>query len=163
MSFRMIPGKSTLKGIVLTDAEISSPVSSTNPKSEPTNELDALLDRWSAERTSEEEAQMPTANDERHRQLLISSGEHIHAIRKLGNSYTAEQYLQAVTEAREVDAGARYADACLGPDVDLLLTGTEDEDDATMALVASDLKARGIDLESASYEQLRDSLVRLSS
>jgi hypothetical protein len=124
-------------------------------------ELDRLLSQWDAERTSEKEAQMP--NHERHRQQLISSGEHVHAIRKLGSSYSAEDYLQAVSEARELGAGEQYADACIGVDVEALLTGTEDADDETIALAARDLKARGIDLQSATYQQLADALIRVTS
>jgi len=127
------------------------------------NELDQLLSRWDAERTEEEKRNMPTANDQRHRQLLISSGEHIHAIRKLDSSYTAEQYLQAITEAREVDAGTRYADAVLGgPDVDALLEGVADPDDDLIKAAEGLLRSRGIDPGSASYEAYAEALIEVS-
>jgi hypothetical protein len=131
------------------------------PAMKTTNAIDELLKKWDAERTSEKEAQMPTANDERHRQLLVSSGEHIHAIRKLGSSYDAESYLQAVTEARELQAGERYADACLGPDLDKFLSATEQDDDVIEA-AHRDLRQRGVDPESATYEQLASALARVS-
>jgi hypothetical protein len=94
---------------------------------------------------------------------LTSSGEHIAAVLKLGSTYDAEAYLAAVDEARELGKGEAYADAVLGIDANSLLSGTEDEDDAKMALAASDLKARGIDPASATYEQLSDALIRVSS
>jgi hypothetical protein len=60
------------------------------------NEIDALLHKWDAERTSTKETRM-TATDQQQRALLISAGEHVHAIKRLKKSvYTAEEYLQAV-------------------------------------------------------------------
>src|SRR2546430_12099891 len=42
-----------------------------------------------------------------HRQTLISTGEHIYAVRKLGESYTAEENLKAVDLARAAGRGKR--------------------------------------------------------
>jgi hypothetical protein len=150
----------TSKGFVLTDPEVSRTWSAS--EAVKMTGIDELLEKWDAERTSEKEAQMPTANDERHRELLISSGEHIHAVRKLGSSYSAEQYLEAVTEARELGAGEEYATACIGPDVDALLTAVADSDDDLIKAAEAELRRRGIDPAKATYGQYADALSRVS-
>ena len=97
------------------------------------------------------------------RATLISSGEHVYALRRLGKpSYSPEEYLAAVEAARDAGDGERYADAVLGPDLDTLLSSTEQDDDVIEA-AHRDLRQRGIDPDSASYEQLRDALVRCAS
>jgi hypothetical protein len=123
-------------------------------------ETDKLLAKWAAERTQPKETKMPANNAQR--EQLVSAGEHIHAVLKLGSSYTAETYLRAIDEACELGKGQAYADAVLGPDLEAILSGTED-DDETMKLAAADLRARNIDPASASYDQLRDSLIRVTS
>jgi len=130
------------------------------PTMKTTNELDQLLSRWDAENNATKEIKM-SATDQRQRALLTSSGEHIHAIRKLGSSYDAEQYLEAVTEARDVGAGERYADAVLGPDLDMILSATEQDDDVIEG-AHRDLRQRGVDPDSASYQQLADALAKVS-
>jgi hypothetical protein len=95
------------------------------------------------------------------RASLVSSGEHIHALCRLGTSYSAEEYLQAVELAREVGAGESYADRVLGPDLDTLLSATEQDDDVIEA-AHRDLRQHGIDPDAASYEQLASALARVS-
>jgi hypothetical protein len=50
------------------------------------------------------------------RETLVSSGEHIGAIRRLGATYSADEYLTAVQAARDAGDGEAYATAVLGDD-----------------------------------------------
>jgi hypothetical protein len=50
------------------------------------------------------------------RETLVSSGVHIGALRRLGDSYSADEYLTAVEAARDAGDGERYATAVLGPE-----------------------------------------------
>jgi hypothetical protein len=98
------------------------------------------------------------------RETLISSGEHIGAIRRLGDDYTDAEYVEAVTAARAAGDGAAFADACLGVDVDALLRGVESDDDseAVVRAAESSLRRRGIDPARASFAEYRDALVEVS-
>jgi hypothetical protein len=126
------------------------------------SELDELLEKWAAENEATKETKM-SATDQRHRALLISAGEHAYALKRLNKaSYTVEEYLQAVELSREAGDGERYADSVLGPDVDLILSGTEDEGDELLALAGRDLESRGISLSDATYDQLSAALARVS-
>jgi hypothetical protein len=95
------------------------------------------------------------------RATLISSGEHIHAVCRLGPTYSAEQYLEAVELAREVGAGEAYADAVLGVDVDALLLSRV-PDDYVVKAAEADLRRRGTDPDNATYQQYADALARVS-
>src|SRR5882724_10550204 len=96
------------------------------------------------------------------RATLVSTGLHLYALRRIGKkSYSAEEYLEAAEAAREAGDGERYADQVLGPDVDALLSATEQDDDVIKAAEA-DLRSRGIDPTGATYQQLADALVRVS-
>jgi hypothetical protein len=96
-----------------------------------------------------------------HRQTLISSGQHIGAVRRLGETYSTEEYLAAVEAARDAGDGERYADAVLGVDPDVLLRGVEEED--VVRAAEASLRGRGIDPAAATYEQYADALVGVSS
>jgi len=97
------------------------------------------------------------------RATLVSTGLHLYALRRIGKqSYSAEEYLEAAEAAREAGDGERYADQVLGPDVDALLSATEQDDDVIEA-AHRDLRQRGVDPESASYEQLAAALARVST
>jgi hypothetical protein len=96
------------------------------------------------------------------RQTLISSGEHIYAVRKLGDSYSPDEYLEAVDLARASGAGEHYADRVLGVDVEELLRGVEEKVDVVQAAEAT-LRRRGIDPDVATYQQYADALVEASS
>jgi hypothetical protein len=125
------------------------------------NALDELLSRWDAERTSTKETKM-SATDQRQRATLISSGEHIYALRRLGKpSYSAEEYLEAVERSRDAGDGQAYADAALGPDPDLALTGEADPDELIKA-VEADLRSHRIEPDQATYQQYADALARVS-
>jgi hypothetical protein len=63
------------------------------------------------------------------RETLVSSGVHIGALRRLGDSYSADEYLTAVEAARDAGDGERYADSVLGPEIG----STESEPDPTGA------------------------------
>jgi hypothetical protein len=91
------------------------------------------------------------------RAQIISSGEHISAIRKLGDTYSVEQYLEAIEDARAARRGEEYADTVLGKEDE---PATDDGADILEAALA-DLKASGVD--SPTYQQLADALVRVSS
>jgi hypothetical protein len=87
------------------------------------------------------------------RETLISTGVHLGAIRRIGSdSYSPEEYLAAVQAARDAEDGERYADACLGVDVDSVLRGVEQVDDDVARIEAS-LRRRGIVPASATYEE----------
>ena len=97
------------------------------------------------------------------RAQLISSGEHIYAIRRLGASYDVEEYLGAVQDARDFGAGEAYADAVLGVDVGSLLRGvSEDGGEATVRAAESLLRRRGVDPARATYREFADALVEAS-
>jgi hypothetical protein len=99
------------------------------------------------------------------RETLISTGVHLGAIRRLGSSYTADEYLAAVDAAQAARDGEAYADACLGVEVDALLRGVESEDDgeAVVRAAEANLSRRGVDPRKATYGQYRDALVEASS
>jgi hypothetical protein len=65
------------------------------------------------------------------RDTIISAGEHIHAVRRLGADYEVEAYLEANDDARAVNAGERYADSVLGPET---ITATTEPDPNGAAL-----------------------------
>jgi hypothetical protein len=98
------------------------------------------------------------------RKTLISSGEHLAAVLKLGgDSYTAEEYLEAVDLARARGAGERYADAVLGVDAEPVLRGAvEDDGEATLRAAQSNLRRRGIDPAKASYSEMLDALLEVA-
>jgi len=96
------------------------------------------------------------------RQTFISTGQHIGATRRLGETYSNQEYLAAVEAASLAGDGERYADAVLGGDVDNLLRGIVEEDDLMTSATAV-LKDRGISLEDATQGQLRDALVQVSA
>jgi len=60
-----------------------------------------------------------------HRETLVSSGVHIGAVRRLGSSFSATEYLAAVEAARVAGDGEAYATAVLGPEI---ITATEESD-----------------------------------
>jgi hypothetical protein len=96
------------------------------------------------------------------RETLISTGVHIGAIRRLGSSYTADEYLRAVEAARDAGDGEAYADACLGVDVNSVLRGVEDGGEATVRAAESLLRGRGVDPARASYREFAAALVEVS-
>jgi len=97
------------------------------------------------------------------RATLVSCGEHIYAIRRLGDSYGPEEYLHAVQAARDAGDGERYADACLGVDVDSLLRGVAEGGAATVRAAESLLRGRGVDPARASYREFADALIAVSA
>jgi hypothetical protein len=98
------------------------------------------------------------------RATLISSGEHLAAVCKLGDNYSPEEYLEAVDLARTAGAGESYADACLGVDVDSVLRGVaEDDGEAIVRAAEASLRSRGINPAKASYREFADALVRVSA
>jgi hypothetical protein len=98
------------------------------------------------------------------RATLISSGEHIAAVCKLGDNYTAEEYLEAVDLARTAGAGESYADACLGVDVDSVLRGVaEDDGEAIVRAAEASLRRRGIDPSTATYSEFASALAEAAS
>ena len=97
------------------------------------------------------------------RKTLISSGVHIGAIRRLGDSYSADEYLAAVEAAQAAGDGEAYADACLGVDADSVLLGVaEDGGEATVRAAESLLRGRGVDPAKASYREFAAALVEVS-
>ena len=101
------------------------------------------------------------------RETLIGVGEDLAARRLLGrDDYTDAEYIEAVSAAREVGAGERYADRVLGVDVDRLIRGVEQEDndgDAVILAAESSLRRKGVDPRTASYQEYADALVEVSS
>lgn len=98
------------------------------------------------------------------RQTLISSGQHIGAVRRLGETYSTEEYLVAVEAARDARDGERYADAVLGPDVDAIVTGTQRDGGEELVRAAERrLRRRGIDPVKATYREFSDALAARSS
>jgi hypothetical protein len=92
------------------------------------------------------------------RATLIGSGEHAAAVCKLGDSYSPEQYLEALDLARATGAGERYADACLGSPADDSLTAVDqDIYDRAMTLLAK----RGV--HEPTYSELADALVQVTT
>jgi len=97
------------------------------------------------------------------RETLIGTGEHIGACRLLSDDYTNDEYVEAITAAREAGIGEAYANAVLGKDVDALLRGVDsDKDDVIVAAAESRLRRRGVDPKTASYREYRDALVEVS-
>jgi len=97
--------------------------------------------------------------------MLIGVGEHVAAIRLLGANYSNAEYVEAVEAARATGAGAAYADAVLGVDVDALLRGVAEDDDGGDAVVLAaerHLRGCGIDPGKASYQEYHDALVEVS-
>jgi len=98
------------------------------------------------------------------RKTLISSGEHVGAIRRLGGSYSVEEYLLAVQAARDAGDGVAYADAVLGVDVDSVLRGvSEDGGEATVRAAEQLLRDRGVDPVTASYREFAAALAEVSA
>jgi hypothetical protein len=96
------------------------------------------------------------------RKTLESTGLHVAAIRRLPLSYSAEEYLAALDLARATCAGERYADMCLGVDVDSLLREVEEAGDDVVRAAEANLRRRGIDPDAATYQQYADALVEAS-
>jgi len=97
------------------------------------------------------------------RATLSSTGLHLGALRLLGrDDYSNEEYIAAIALAEEVGIGEAYANACLGPDVDALLHGVEDEGEATVRAAESRLRRRGVDPAKASYQQYAAALCEVS-
>lgn len=90
------------------------------------------------------------------RSTLVSSGEHIGAIRRLPESYSASEYLVAVEAARAAGDGETYANAVVGADV------TEDDGGATVRAAESLLRRQGVDPAKASYREYCAALVEVS-
>ena len=77
------------------------------------------------------------------RKTLISSGVHIGAIRRLGDSYSADEYLAAVEAAQAAGVA-------------------EDGGEATVRAAESLLRGRGVDPAKASYREFAAALVEVS-
>jgi hypothetical protein len=97
------------------------------------------------------------------RETLISTGLHIGATHRLGDSYSNAEYMEAVDAARKAGDGERYADRVLGVDVGSLLHGVEDDGEAVIRAAESRLRDRGIDPRKATYREYADALVGVSS
>jgi hypothetical protein len=91
------------------------------------------------------------------RGTLKSSGEHVYAVRRLPEKYSVDDYLAAITRAREVCAGEAYADAVLGKSDEESETVGQELLDRAMA----DLKSRGV--HDPSYQELARALEEVSS
>jgi NADPH:quinone reductase-like Zn-dependent oxidoreductase len=91
------------------------------------------------------------------RATIVSTGEHLHAVRKLGPDYTRSEYLEALDLARAVNAGEQYADLVLGAEPDDVPDEIGGEE---YAKAMADLKERGI--LDPSYAELTAALVRVS-
>jgi hypothetical protein len=96
------------------------------------------------------------------RATFISTGQHIGAVRRLGETYSNEEYAAAVEAASLAGDGERYADAVLGADVDALLRGVEDGGDAVVRAAESLLRGRGVDPATASYHTFARALAEVS-
>jgi hypothetical protein len=95
---------------------------------------------------------------------LASSGEHVYAVLKLGDDYTREEYIAAITAAREIGVGEAYANKVLGTDVDALVRGVEqDNGEAIVRAAERSLRRRGVDPRKASYQEYAGALVQASS
>jgi hypothetical protein len=98
------------------------------------------------------------------RETLVGTGEHIGALRLLGtDDYSTSEYVEAITAAREAGIGELYATKVLGPDVDALLQGVEDEGDAVVRAAERRLRGRGVDPAKATYAEYADALVSVSA
>ena len=74
-----------------------------------------------------------------------------------------EEYLRAVQAARDAGDGERYADACLGVDVDSVLMGvTEEDGEATVRAAETLLRGRGVDPAKATYREFAAALIEIS-
>ena len=97
------------------------------------------------------------------RETLAGAGEHIAAVLLLGNDYTPEEYIEAITAAREAGIGPAYAEKILGTDSEALVRGAvEDSGAATVRAAESNLRRRGIDPAKASYREFADALGEVS-
>jgi hypothetical protein len=98
------------------------------------------------------------------RETLIGTGEHIAACLRLGADYSNDDYIAAITAAREAGVGEAYANKVLGVDVDVLVRGVEQDDDveATVRAAESRLRRSGVDPRKASYQEYADALVAVS-
>jgi hypothetical protein len=96
--------------------------------------------------------------------MLIGTGEHIAAHLRLGADYTNDEYIEAVTAAREAGVGEAYATKILGSDADALIRGVEadDGDEAIVWAAERCLRRRDIDPRKATYRQYADALVEAS-
>lgn len=111
------------------------------------------------------------------RATLVSSGEHIYAVRRLGENYSDAEYLRAIQAARDVEAGERYADSVLGIDVDAIISDVGEQEVkhvfkgkpesligvATQRRADEILRRRGLDPESASQSEMLSALLASSS
>jgi hypothetical protein len=93
------------------------------------------------------------------RTAFLSSWEHTLAVASLGSEYDAEEYLKAIETIRATGKAERYVDQVLGK------KDEPDTDDGADVLKAAeaDLRAHGIEPDSATYRQLAAALVRVSS
>jgi hypothetical protein len=97
------------------------------------------------------------------RQTLIGTGEHLAACLLLGADYSDDEYIEAVTAAREAGVGEAYANKMLGSDVGALVRGVEQDDGKPIVRAAeSSLRRRGIDPKKATYQEFADALVQVS-
>jgi|RhiMethySRZTD1v2_1073278.scaffolds.fasta_scaffold55097_3 hypothetical protein len=92
------------------------------------------------------------------RASLASSAEHLFAVLKLGDNYTNDEYIKAVTAARKLGVGEAYVDKVAGPDVDALLGGVVEDEDEVLRAVEARLRDRGIEPKAASYDEYSDAL-----
>lgn len=93
------------------------------------------------------------------RATMVSTGEHAFAVRMLAESYSAEDYLAAVTRARDVGAGEAYARAVLGDQDEVEV----DNGQAVLDEAYRDLRARGVDPASCSQAELVAALSKVTS
>ena len=98
------------------------------------------------------------------RTAMVSSAEHTLAVAALAtDTYTAEEYMEAVEHVRATGRAERYADHVLGiTDVDELLRGVEGKGETIVRAAEAKLRSRGIDPATASYAEYADALVQVS-
>jgi hypothetical protein len=98
------------------------------------------------------------------RETMLSTGVHIGAVRRLGETYSTEEYLVAVERARDAGDGEAYANRVLGVDADELIRGVEQDDGNAIVLAAErSLRRRGVDPKKATYQEYADALAQVSS
>jgi hypothetical protein len=98
------------------------------------------------------------------RATLVSTGEHIAAETVLrGTRYTAEDYIRAVDLARAEGLGEAYAERVAGPDPeDEAAVAEQERGEALVRSAESRLRRRGINPDSASYQQFAAALAELA-
>jgi hypothetical protein len=98
------------------------------------------------------------------RETVVGTGEHIAACLLLGADYSDDEYIEAITAAREIGVGEAYANKVLGTDVDALVRGVEqDNGEAIVRAAERSLRRRGVDPRKASYQEYAGALVQASS